>query len=335
MKYAIRIIALLICVQAGALQADGIKFFEGRFAALKAQALLQQKPFMVNFFTDWCGPCDNMDKYTFADKELGTYAEENYLAFSVNAESAENEGVQLAQRYDVLFFPTILIFSPEGKLMHKLSGYQRASTLLVELKKYRYGNKEAKAESKPVAAAAKPATIPQPEKPVAKKETVQETSEAQTKLVAQSTRNMEPIPPANPPSSVAEKKPEPVEEEVEMKAKEAAVKPAPKPVPVKKAAPKSAFKGQGLFSIDIKQQSKEGYGVQVGVYVDYANAIKESQKLAAEGHENLLMGITELIGKPGFKLMLGPYSTASDADAKLKEIQNKGRVGLVIPLADY
>ena len=56
-------------------------------------------------------------------------------------------GVALAQRFGVLFYPTVIIVSPTGEVLEKLTGYQSGSNLLKVLKKYEYDKPSSNANS--------------------------------------------------------------------------------------------------------------------------------------------------------------------------------------------
>lgn len=239
------------------LNEPSVAFFGGSFEELQAKAKAANKPYLLYFYTVWCGPCKNMEKYTFPNKELANYMKDNAFAFKSDAESIMGDGIELAQKYDARFYPTLLIMSPTGEVLKKLNGYQTAEVLLEEIKKARKAAGNPKAE--------KP-------KPEAK------------------------------PSVAAT------------------------PLPVTAA-------GEGLFKVSVSKQEEPGFGVQLGVFADYANVIKESEKLANNHHRNVLVAIQKTGEKTVFKLILGPFSSKEQAESYAKELQNKdGRNGMVVDL---
>lgn len=246
----------LLLLTAVTTEQTSVAFYPGTFAQLQYKAKTANKPFILDFYTVWCGPCKNMEKYTFTNPELAKYIKENYLAFKVDGESIMGDGIEVAQKYDVRFYPTLIIFSPEGAVLKRLNGFQSAEVLLQELKKYE--NVQAKPENKPA-------------DPVV-------TGPAPT-----------PMPPATP--------------------------------------------GEGLFKMSVSRQEKAGFGVQIASYGDYANVLKETEKLEQAFHRNVLVNISKSADKTIFKLILGPFDTKVQAETYLKEIKEKeGRSGLVVDL---
>jgi thioredoxin 1 len=112
----------------------GIAFFSGSWKELLAEAQRQGKPFFVDFYTDWCGPCKVMAKTTFKDENVGKYVNTNMLAAKINAE--EGEGINLSEQYGVDAYPSIYFFDKNGKLIGKEVGSQGATAFQEVLEKY-------------------------------------------------------------------------------------------------------------------------------------------------------------------------------------------------------
>jgi thioredoxin-related protein len=256
-KLALSLFSLLLSISSlSAADAPGVPFFQGRFLDLKVQARQFEKPFFVNFYTSWCSPCQNLDNFTFTSPELTSYVKQHYLAYSVDAEGLQGDGVELAQRFDVIFYPTILVFNSRGEVMEKLTGYQTASQLLQVLKKHE------KAASPPV--------IPL-------------NNQRQQDSGIGTSRTETPV----------------------------------TPLPVGSL---------GLYSLSVSPQARQGYGLQVGVYGDYANVLQEVAKLEASQDEEVLVSINQLKGKTVFKLILGPFSTRKAALAHMVRVKREGLV---------
>ena len=101
--------------------AQGVLFSEGRpFAEALRRARAEKKPLMVDAYAVWCGPCKQLDRMTFADESVGTWAKKNVIAVKLDAE--KGEGRRVAQRYAVRAFPTILFIDPSGNELDRISG---------------------------------------------------------------------------------------------------------------------------------------------------------------------------------------------------------------------
>ena len=109
-------------------------FKSASFEQVKLQAIQQQKPIMVFFYTQDCKMCNSMRKYAFKNKELLSYLKENYLSFQSNGEGPGTGGRLLAQSHGVNTFPTILILGPDDIERARVGGYKMASELMPVLK---------------------------------------------------------------------------------------------------------------------------------------------------------------------------------------------------------
>ena len=109
---------------------DNLNWEENLETALQ-KAKAENKAVLVNFTgSDWCQWCIRLSDEVFSKSEFEDYAEDNLilvrLDFPRNIEqSAETKAYnnQLAQRYGVQGFPTVLLFNSQGQMVLQ-TGYQ-------------------------------------------------------------------------------------------------------------------------------------------------------------------------------------------------------------------
>ncbi|HEX8833489.1 MAG TPA: thioredoxin family protein [Abditibacteriaceae bacterium] len=95
------------------------------FESAQQRAQSASMPMMIDFYTDWCGVCKGMDLETYSNAEvIGESA--NYINVKINAETRTD----LAQRYGVKSYPTIIWADSAGNERGRVSGgYPPASFL--------------------------------------------------------------------------------------------------------------------------------------------------------------------------------------------------------------
>ena len=91
------------------------------------------KPMLVNFEVDWCGYCRKMARTTW--KHPGVIERLGDLVnVRVNAEETVERngftGQELAARYGVTGFPTLMLVDADGRVLNTTGGYQEPRQLL-------------------------------------------------------------------------------------------------------------------------------------------------------------------------------------------------------------
>lgn len=94
---------------------------EVTFEDVKALAKEQDKAIFIDFYTDWCGACKEVDKEIFlGSPSAATFYNTNFVNYKVDAESTE--GVALVKRYKVRGYPTYIFCNAAGVLLLRKFG---------------------------------------------------------------------------------------------------------------------------------------------------------------------------------------------------------------------
>ncbi len=104
----------------------GIAFSSGGFDAALARAQAEKRLLLVDVYTDWCGWCKKLDREVFADGRVGAAAKD-LVAVKVNAEKG---GEEIARRYRVRGYPTILFLDGAGSVVERIDGYVDADEMV-------------------------------------------------------------------------------------------------------------------------------------------------------------------------------------------------------------
>jgi len=98
-----------------------VSFIEnGSISLLMETAKAENKIIFLDFYADWCGPCKQMDREVFQDKQIGDFFNENFINFKVNGD--RGSGRELANLYDVKGYPTVVFIDPKGVVLSRQVG---------------------------------------------------------------------------------------------------------------------------------------------------------------------------------------------------------------------
>ncbi len=124
-KLIIIITALIVSIN---IFAQGIEFEHCTFSEALAKAKKENKMVFMDCYTTWCGPCKMLAKNVFSKKEVGDFFNKKYINIKIDCE--KGEGIDIAKKYEVNAFPTLLFIDCNGNVIHKFVGGTSVQGLL-------------------------------------------------------------------------------------------------------------------------------------------------------------------------------------------------------------
>lgn len=98
----------------------GIVFEELTLEKALDKAAEEGKYVFLDCYTSWCGPCKMMEGQVFSQKVAGEFCNEHFVNIKIDME--KGEGPDVAKRYGVNSFPTMLILNADGSVRGRLVG---------------------------------------------------------------------------------------------------------------------------------------------------------------------------------------------------------------------
>lgn len=105
-----------------------IEFQSKKWDDILALSKSEKKLIFVDAYAEWCGPCKMMDRQVFTQPEVGEMFNKNFVNAKIDME--KGEGPKLRSTFGVTAYPTLLFVNENGKVLHKVVGYQTVDKLL-------------------------------------------------------------------------------------------------------------------------------------------------------------------------------------------------------------
>jgi len=126
-----RVSVILLAICFGVLHAadtTAVPFRDISFEAATKAAASDGKLVLVDFFTTWCGPCKQLDAQTWSDPAVGKLVGEKAVALKIDAEKQSD----LAARYRIDAYPTMLLLKTDGTEVDRLVGFREPAQFIAE-----------------------------------------------------------------------------------------------------------------------------------------------------------------------------------------------------------
>ena len=138
MKKRISVLLLSVCalLSVAAQQNEGINFIKAQpFENVMKAARAQKKNIFVDCFAVWCGPCKLLGQKTFPLKEVGDFFNDKFICIQYDVEKGDGVSFFHAYKSHIPGLPTMLVISPEGKVIHSVVGFREGKALIADITK--------------------------------------------------------------------------------------------------------------------------------------------------------------------------------------------------------
>ena len=88
----------------------------------KERALAEDRPILIDFYADWCGPCKLFNRDSHSDADVMAALDQVIL---LKIDTEIQSGRAMAQEYGVRGLPTFVLVSGEGKTITSWTGYAK------------------------------------------------------------------------------------------------------------------------------------------------------------------------------------------------------------------
>ena len=123
--------------------------WQNDYKKAQEEAKASNKFLLLNFTgSDWCGWCIKFDREVLSQPQFKDYARDNLVLVELDfprakSQSAEvrKQNLELAQHYEVVGFPTIVVLNSDGQAVWHYNGYfpGGSEAFIAELQKLRKG----------------------------------------------------------------------------------------------------------------------------------------------------------------------------------------------------
>lgn len=267
------------------MQAAEVEFASTDFEAVKQKAITNNRPYFAYFTASWCMPCRMMDESTWKDPNLAQYIDENYYAVKIDVDNFD--GYIYKEEFKIIAYPTILLFQPDGTFMKRIEGSISGSKLQSYLEQY---------------------------------DGFEDTPGANHTNYPNEIENTPPPPIYSPPSNSdfpADGNTPDSNPEYEPSIPDYSPGYEPKPE-------KIVSTGSGLFRFNVERAPSEGFGVQIGVYADYENVLREVSAYQLKFNEPILVHIDRLQDRTVYRVLIGDFKKRDRATKYKEKILESG-----------
>lgn len=143
------------------------------FDAARAAAQQQNKPLLVHFWAEWCGPCQQMEKTVLHTPEVLNELKSDIIAVRINADQRKD----LLARFGIESLPSDIVLEPSGERMMESTNFRPAREYIAMIQRAKVRQIELEK--------ARARTAPQPDTSLAQNDSSIPDGREQTRLTAE------------------------------------------------------------------------------------------------------------------------------------------------------
>ncbi len=131
MKHSILLLIFLsTAIISAHAQSENIRWYDYEEGILTASAT--QKPAILDFYADWCGPCIAMEQGTYPDPRVISELKD-FIAIKVDTQKR----IDIESKYGIAYYPTVVFIDSKGKEVSRHIGYLEPEEMVKEIKESR------------------------------------------------------------------------------------------------------------------------------------------------------------------------------------------------------
>lgn len=100
----------------------------------------EKRPMLLYFYTPWCGPCKELSKKVFPTPEFQAFAR---TLVSIQIDAREEGQPEVAKRYKVNSYPTMVVCRPGGEEIERFFGFSKTEAFVGTVQDYLAGRNTA------------------------------------------------------------------------------------------------------------------------------------------------------------------------------------------------
>lgn len=292
-----RILLLLASIFLVAFYGDSkIDFIQNNIPAAQDRASREGKMVVVQFGAKWCQPCLFMDDNTWSNPQIIDYVGQHFVPVKVDVD--DFEGLVFRDRYQIRFYPTVLIFNSKGQLVKKHEGMLGSEAMLGLLQSW-VSKENMPVVNRPPGEVAAAEKIPEPVAPIVHSQPPVSDETPSGEMDYNSKIDREPLP-----------------ERPDFGQKPMINQPKAR-VPARPVAPKT--------NSNLRQNlPDDGFTVQIGVFVIQASADREAARIGKKFGKKVWLVEASLKGKRVYRGLVGEFSSLEIATSFKKKIKSGG-----------